>query len=121
MHLNLNVNVTPTTLHAADGYPLTALRYTPDRRVRAHLVVAGATAVPGRSGSTMVKPTMSTKTVIIRIESCFNVPDCMGPRQRAASSPCPQTRNAAALATMRRTPEAAAIPRSWSGPSSDRS
>ena len=46
MHLNLNVNVTPTTLHAADGYPLTALRYTPDRRVRAHLVVAGATAVP---------------------------------------------------------------------------
>lgn len=33
-------------LIAADGYALTALRYTPPGRLRANLIVAGATAVP---------------------------------------------------------------------------
>lgn len=33
-------------LPAADGYPLTALRYSSSRRTRAHLIVAGATGVP---------------------------------------------------------------------------
>lgn len=36
------------TLSAADGYPLTAMRYTACGRVRANLVMAGATAVPQR-------------------------------------------------------------------------
>lgn len=36
----------PLTLHAADGYPLAALRYRASGRVRASLVVAAATGVP---------------------------------------------------------------------------
>jgi len=36
------------TLHTADGYPITALRYPARAPLRGHLVVAGATGVPQR-------------------------------------------------------------------------
>ncbi|MBL0945915.1 MAG: alpha/beta hydrolase [Hydrogenophaga sp.] len=40
------IRAEPLTLHAADGYPLAALRYRSPTPPRAHLVVGGATAVP---------------------------------------------------------------------------
>ncbi|MGC4396797.1 alpha/beta fold hydrolase [Hydrogenophaga sp. T2] len=40
------IRAEPLTLHAADGYPLAALRYRSPMPPRAHLVVGGATAVP---------------------------------------------------------------------------
>ena len=51
---------------------------------------------------TMRAPIMSTKTVAMRTDSCLSVLDSMALFQ--APSPCPQSRKAAALAVMRRTP-----------------
>jgi predicted alpha/beta hydrolase len=36
------------TLHAADGYPIVALRYTPSQPAHTHLIVAGTIGVPQR-------------------------------------------------------------------------
>ena len=36
------------TLHAADGYPIAALRYSPSQPAHTHLIVAGAFGVPQR-------------------------------------------------------------------------